>query len=115
LGAIPDLPGLGVTGYLVNGTNPAFWDSLPWRERYYSRPQLSLLLSEVSINGLACIPSPTAANILARLSNRPYSDGQVSNLLEAVELNREIRARGFAHYIENRTDMVHMKADRERK
>jgi len=115
LGAIPDRPGSGVTDYLEKGTNPAFWDSLPWKERVYSRPQLSVLLSKVSINGLACIASPRAATILARLSNRPYSDSQVPNLTEAVEINKEIREKGLAHYIGSRGDRIYRKTNRERK
>jgi hypothetical protein len=109
LGVIPDSTGIGVTDYLERGTNPAFWDSLPWRDRVYSRHQLSVLLSKLSINGLGLIPSPRAANILARLSNRPYSDSQVPNLTEAVENNKEVRAKGLVHFFENHTDMIRRK------
>jgi len=110
LGIIPDSAGIGVTDYLEKGANPAFWDSLPWRERVYSRHQLSVLLSKLSINGLGLIPSPRAANILARLSNRPYADSQVSNITEAVENNKEVRAKGLVYFLENYRDMIRRKA-----
>ena len=96
------IPGTTVTDFLEAAANPAFWDSLPWKERVYSRRQLSVLLSEVSINGLACNNSPRAAAILEQLERKPYSPRQIANIKEGIAINREIREKGLARFFENR-------------
>jgi len=104
LGAIPDAPGSDVTGYLEKAANPAFWDRLPWKGHAYGRAYHSLLMSKLSINGLACSASPKAVDALTRLMQRPYSERQFYNILEALEVNRVVRQKGLAYYIDNWSD-----------
>jgi hypothetical protein len=99
MGAIPDAPGAPVSEYLERGTNPAFWDSLPWTERLHARyGDLSLVLSKVSINGLAATGTRRAALALAKLRDKPYSKRQVPTIMEGIKVNEEISRIGIAEY-----------------
>jgi hypothetical protein len=70
MGAIRDFP--EVVSYLEAGTNPAFWDSLRWTERIHAEwGDLSIVLSQVSINGLACTGTRRAAQVLAHECSPP--------------------------------------------
>ncbi len=102
MGTIPDRPGVNVIDFLESGTNPGNWDRLPWKERVYSQHQLSVLLSAVCINGLACVQLPRAAAILQRLRSHPYTKSQLPNIREGILVNQDVRKRGLAAYIEDR-------------
>lgn len=99
MGAIPDSPEAPVIQYLEKGTNPAYWDDLPWSvpEQYGNR---SITLSKVSINGLACTGSARAASVLARLKEKPYSPRQKPNIEEGLRINHEVQTKGLGAYLD---------------
>ena len=99
MGTIPDTPDLGVAQFLRDGTNPARWETLPWKDRIYTHHQLALDLSGGCISGLACVPTPETAEFLEKLFIRPYANSQLSTIHEAIAVNREIRERGLAAYL----------------
>ena len=100
MGTIPDTPNAPVIAYLEQGTNPAFWDSLPWTESYHEmHGDLGVVLSRVSINGLACTGAQRAKVILKRLETHPFSPRQLSNVREGLEAHERIAKKGLATYL----------------
>jgi hypothetical protein len=100
MGTIPDSPDARVLDYLERGTNPSVWDALPWTERSHKRQgDLSIVMSEVSINGFACSGTERAAAVLAKLKQKPYSPRQVLNIEEGIKVNQEVRQKGLAAYL----------------
>jgi len=111
MGTIPDTPGAQVSKYLAMGVNPAFWDSLPWRERVHSEHfhDLSLVMSISSINGLGCTGTPLASDVLGRLSRSPYHARQRNSVSEAIDANQEVAEVGRSAFIKH----VHARFDGE--
>jgi hypothetical protein len=103
MGVIPDGPGAAVSSYLEKGTNPAFWDGLPWKDSYHGpHGDLGIMLSKVSINGLACTGTKHAATALAALKTKPYSPRQLPNIVEGLSINEEVAKRGVVAYMRAR-------------
>jgi hypothetical protein len=72
------------TRYLIQGTRPSFWTSLPWDDPRTSS-ELHLAMSEASIRALGLSGAPEAGQALARLRQWPYNEAQRGVIKEAME------------------------------
>jgi len=83
------------TQLLEYGTNPAYWDSLPWRDRIYSKVELGSFLATIYVVGLSYTGTESTGRFLAGLARTPYTHRQKAAAMEALQRNNKIHAHGL--------------------
>ncbi len=85
--------------YLEDGVNPAHWATLPWTYKKYRGELLRLQWSRFSIIALSHTGTERAGQVLAQLSEAPYSENQRDAISEGLSRHREIVKNGLDNYL----------------
>lgn len=88
-----------VLAFLARGTNPAFWDSLPWSYPALGRVRRNENLSWRATYALGHLPGNDARAVLQRLEARPYFPDQSRAVRYALASNEEITRLGVEEYL----------------
>lgn len=84
-----------VIGYLIRGSEPAYWTKLNWTHVGYSDAKRASLLSRLCLSGLSFTGSAQARAHFVKLSTLPASDRERRNLAENMSRNDAIAAEGL--------------------
>ena len=76
--------------YLIQSTNPSFWESLPWKDHRRTAREVRLEMSKASITGLGWAGVPEAGQMLSRLRQWPYVEAQRTTIDEAFRRFRYV-------------------------
>ncbi len=88
-----------VLDYLSRCANPQFWRNVPWTWSYGPEEGFGLVMSEVSINGISCLTSHKALEVLENIRQHPYDPNQAGNIKEGLARQREILRVGYDAYL----------------
>ena len=80
--------------YLVKGTNPKFWASLPWRYRDRGSAEIRTILANCAVGGLGLTGTAKADSILSELVAHPTTRRLVATARTAKRRNATIRRIG---------------------
>jgi len=84
-----------LTFELADGTDPDYWQALPWSYEHYNGEHLRILWSKLSINALSYTATVYAERVLSDLRDAPFHPRQMSNITEGLERIPAIRRMGL--------------------
>ena len=86
--------------FLSHGTNPAYWDSLPWSYRPMSRRHRNEYMSRLYTVALGRLPGAEVERLLRRLEQKPYFSAQRADARAALKANADVTKMGIERYLQ---------------
>ncbi len=93
-----------VLRYLIQSSDPAYWNGIPWTCGERTLPQLGTLFSKLSIMALAFTGSSEALRALQNLREKPYSPDLSPTIELSISRFQQVMVKGLSEYEHHREE-----------